>query len=150
MALNSSDGGFQRSSGADSQIPTSSLADIAFLLLIFFMVTTVFRKEKKQEIRWVEAEATQKIDQKRKNILHIWVDTEGQVWINDQNVPYQDIAKVVRPIYAENRELVVAIRADRTVAYQQINAITKQLQQAGAVRVTFATRLEQRVTRPRR
>ncbi len=150
MALNSSDGGFQRKSGADSQIPTSSLADIAFLLLIFFMVTTVFRKEKKREVRWVEAEATEKIDQKRKNILHVWVDVDGNVWINDQNVPYQDIAEVVRPIYAENRELVVAVRADRSIAYQQINAITKQLQQAGAVRVTFATRLEQRVTRPRR
>ena len=145
MALNSSDGGFQRSSGADSQIPTSSLADIAFLLLIFFMVTTVFRREQKREIRWVEAEATQKIDQKRKNILHIWIDTQGRVWINDQQVPYQDIAQVVRPIYAENRELVVAIRGDRSIPYQQINAITKQLQQAGAVRVTFATRLEQRV-----
>lgn len=150
MGLSGSNGGFQRKSGADSKIPTASLADIAFLLLIFFMVTTVFRKEKKRDVQWVEAEATQKIDEKRKNILHIWVDKEGLVWINDQQVAYQDIGKVVRPIYAENRELVVAVRADRSIPYQQINAITKQLQQAGAVRVTFATRLEQRVTRPRR
>ncbi len=143
-------GGFQRKSGADSQIPTSSLADIAFLLLIFFMVTTVFRKEQKREIEWVRAEATEKIDEKRKNILHVWVDTQGEVYINDRNIAYQDVAKVVRPIYAENRQLVVAVRADDDIPYQQINTITKQLQQAGAVRVTFATRLEQRVTRPRR
>lgn len=142
--------GFDRKSGADSQIPTASLADIAFLLLIFFMVTTVFRKEEKQDIDWVNAEATEKIDEKRQNILHVWVTTEGDVFINDRNIAYEDIASVVRPLYAENRELVVAIRADREVPYQQINTITQQLQAAGTVRVTFATRLEQRVTRPRR
>ncbi len=98
----------------------------------------------------MEAEATQKIDEKRKNIVHLWVDQTGQIYINDQPVAYEDVGQVVRPIYAENRELIVAIRADRDIPYQQINTVTKQLQQAGAVRVTFATRLEQRVTRPRR
>lgn len=144
------DKGFKRKSGSDSTIPTSSLADIAFLLLIFFMVTTVFRKERKQTIDWTQAEATEKIDEKRKNILHVWVTEGGQVFINDRNIANEDVAGVVRPIYAGNRELVVAIRADRDVPYRQINTITEQLQAAGAVRVTFATRLEQRMTRARR
>ncbi len=141
---------FERKSRASSDIPSSSLADIAFLLLIFFMVTTVFRKEKKQPIDWTQAEATKKIDEKRKNILHIWVTGDGTIFINDRNIPENDISSVVRPIYAQNRELVVAIRGDRDVQYARINGITEQLQAAGAVRVTFATRLEQQVTRPRR
>ena len=143
-------GGFNRKSSASEEIPSSSMADIAFLLLIFFMVSTVFRKEREQPIEWATAEATEKIDEKRKNILHLWVDPEGQVFINDQRVPYESIAGVVRPIYAENRNLVVAIRGDRDVPYSQINAITEQLKQSGAVRVTFATRIEQRVQRARR
>ncbi len=142
--------GFRRKSGAESTIPTSSLADIAFLLLIFFMVTTVFRKERKRTIDWVQAEATKKIEEKRKNVLHIWVQRDGSVYINDRLTPYEDISEVVRPIYAENRELVIAVRGDREVPYRQINTITEELQGAGAVRVTFATRLEQRATRPRR
>jgi len=143
-------GGFSRKSSASEEIPSSSMADIAFLLLIFFMVSTVFRKEREQPIEWTTAEATEKIDEKRKNILHVWVDPEGQVFINDQLVPYESIAGVVRPLYAENRNLVVAIRGDRDVPYSQINAITEQLKQSGAVRVTFATRIEQRVQRARR
>ena len=141
---------FERKSRASSDIPSSSLADIAFLLLIFFMVTTVFRKEKNQPIDWTQAEATRKIDEKRKNILHIWVDRDGTIFINDRNISEGDVASVIRPLYAENRELVVAIRGDRDVQYAKINGITEQLQAAGAVRVTFATRLEQQVTRPRR
>ncbi len=142
--------GFKRRSGVSSEIPSSSMADIAFLLLIFFMVTTVFRKEKKRHIDWVDAEATKKIDEKRKNILHLWIEVGGQVYINDQALADEDIASVVRPLYADNRELVVAVRGDRDVPYYKINTITKQLQAAGAVRVTFATRLEHRVMRPRR
>lgn len=144
------DTGFHRKSGAESAIPTSSLADIAFLLLIFFMVTTVFRKEKKRQIEWVGAEATQKMDEKRKNVLHLWVERNGDVYINDRLIPYNDISEIVRPIYAENREIVVALRGDREVPYSEINTITEELQAAGAVRVTFATRLEQRASRPRR
>jgi biopolymer transport protein ExbD len=144
------DTGFHRKSGAESAIPTSSLADIAFLLLIFFMVTTVFRKEKKRQIDWVGAEATKKIEEKRKNVLHIWVERNGDVYINDRITPYDDISEIVRPIYAENREIVVALRGDREVPYFRINTITEELQAAGAVRVTFATRLEQRASRPRR
>lgn len=143
-------GGFSRKSSASEEIPSSSMADIAFLLLIFFMVSTVFRKEREQPIEWATAEATEKIDEKRKNILHLWVDPEGQVFINDQLVPYESISGVVRPLYSENRNLVVAVRGDRDVPYSQINAITEQLKQSGAVRVTFATRIEQRVQRARR
>ncbi len=142
--------GFKKKSGSDSEIPTSSLADIAFLLLVFFMVTTVFRKERKRDIEWTDAEATEKIDEKRKNIVHIWIERAGTVYINDVVTPFDDISEVIRPLYAENRELVIALRGDREVPYSQINTITEELQQAGAVRVTFATRVEQRAVRARR
>ena len=65
-------------------------------------------------------------------------------------MPFEEISEVVRPLYAENRELVIALRGDSDVPYAQINTITEELQEAGAVRVTFATRLEQRAMRARR
>ncbi|MAR45534.1 MAG: hypothetical protein CME03_05335, partial [Gemmatimonadaceae bacterium] len=55
-------GGFQKNSKASDEIPSSSLADIAFLLLIFFMVTTVFQADRDRPIIWPEAEAAEKID----------------------------------------------------------------------------------------
>ena len=55
-------GGLDRKSKAASEIPSSSLADIAFLLLIFFMVTTVFRTGSDRPIEWAEAEATQSVE----------------------------------------------------------------------------------------
>jgi biopolymer transport protein ExbD len=144
-------GGFSRKSEASSDVPDSSMADIAFLLLIFFMVTTVFQKDRKVDIVWPEAEATQKIDEKLKNILNIWVQRDGVIFINDRPHGMGEISQVIAPLYAaSDRALVISIRADREVQYQTIDLLQQQLVAAGVVRVVFATELEQRMTRERR
>ena len=144
-------GGLERKSKASSEIPSSSLADMAFLLLIFFMVSTVFRKEKQREVTPPVAEATQKLDTPRKDILHIWLEPNGNIWINDQNIPQDNVSNVVRPLYEQSdRRLVSVLRADRDVPYRIVDKIQKELQEAGAIRLTFYTDLEQRITRARR
>ena len=144
-------GGFERKSKTSSEIPSSSLADIAFLLLIFFMVTTVFRTDREQPITWPQAEAAQKIDEKKKNILNIWVTRNGGVFINDQQYPMEQVSEVVGPLYAaSDRALVVSIRGDREVPYRSMDQLQSELVSAGVVRVNFATELEQRTTRVRR
>ncbi len=144
-------GGFERKSKASSKVPNSSMADIAFLLLIFFMVTTVFQKDRDRPIVWPEAEATQKIDEKLKNILNIWVVRDGNIFINDRPYTMGEVSQVIAPLYAASeRALVISIRADREVRYTTIDLLQKQLVAAGVVRVVFATELEQRMTRERR
>ena len=144
-------GGFKRKSKVASEIPDSSLADIAFLLLIFFMVTTVFRKERPREIEQPEAASTQQVDEKRKNILHLWVDPDGSVYMNDALTPLEAIAPIVQQLYEETeRQLVVAIRSDRGVPYGTINDITEALRDGGALRVNFATNFEERAGAARR
>ena len=144
-------GGFKRKSKVASEIPDSSLADIAFLLLIFFMVSTVFRQEKPRDIERPEAAATQKVDEKRKDILHLWVERDGTVFMNDAIVSMDNISNVVGPLYeASERRLVVAVRSDKDVPYGTINQITEELQDAGALRVNFATDIQQRLSAARR
>jgi biopolymer transport protein ExbD len=143
-------GGLKRKSKAASEIPSSSLADMAFLLLIFFMVTTTFRKEQKQDVVFPEAIATQKLEEPRKDVLHIYVLTDGTIFINDRIVPPDNVSDVVGPLALENRGLVAMLRSDRDVAYQRIDQILKELQSAGAYRVAFYTNLEQRMLRERR
>ncbi|MDX1747943.1 MAG: biopolymer transporter ExbD [Halobacteriales archaeon] len=144
-------GGFDRKSKTSDKIPDSSLADIAFLLLIFFMVTTVFRTDSERDIIWPEAVATEKIDEKVQNILNIWVERSGAIYMNDAPYQMEQVSDVVGPMYAQSdRRLVVSIRADREVPYRIIDQVQKELVSAGVVRVVFATELEQSVTRARR
>ncbi len=144
-------GPFERKSKVASEIPTASMADIAFLILIFFMVSTTIRREQDRDLVFPKAEATQKIDEKRKNILHVWIEPDGEVYINDRNIPMDLVAETVLPLYRESdRRLMVAIRGDRDVPYRFVNAVTEQLREANAVRVFFHTDKESRVRRERR
>jgi len=144
-------GGFERKSKTSSEIPSSSLADIAFLLLIFFMVTTVFQSDRQRPIVWPEAGAAQKIDEKQKNILNIWMERSGTVYMNDQPYPMEDVSNVVAPLYAaSDRTLVISIRGDREVPYLYMDQLQKELVAAGVVRVVFAAELEQSMQRERR
>ncbi len=142
--------GLKKKSKASSEIPSSSLADMAFLLLIFFMVSTTFRREKQRKLEIPQAEATQKLDEPRKNTLNVWLEKNGSIYINDQNIQTDQVSNIVGPAYAENQHLVVVLRADSDVPYHYVNSIQEQLQKAGAVRLMFFTNLEQRVKRQRR
>jgi biopolymer transport protein ExbD len=144
-------GGFKKRSKASEEIPSSSLADIAFLLLIFFMVTTVFPSDRERPITWAEAAAAQKIDEKRQNILNVWLQKDGAVFINDQLYTMDEVSQVVAPLYANSqRALVISIRGDRETPYSMVDQMQKELVAAGVVRVVFATMLEQRMQRERR
>ncbi len=144
-------GGFEKRSKASEEIPSSSLADIAFLLLIFFMVTTVFPSDRERPIDWAEAAAAKKTDEKKKNILNVWIQQDGNIFINDQQYPMDDVSQVVAPLYARSdRALVISIRGDRDTPYHYMDALQKELVTAGVVRVVFATKLEQRMQREKR
>lgn len=144
-------GGFKRKSKVASDIPDSSLADMAFLLLIFFMVSTTFPKETPRKLDFPEADATQKLDDNRKDILHIYLERDGRIFINDKLTPIDQVASVVQPIYFETQQrLVTILKGDREVPYHYVAAIQDELSRAGAVRLTFYTNLAQRVRRERR
>jgi len=144
-------GGFDRKSKASSEVPASSLADIAFLLLIFFMVTTVFQSDKNRPIEWPSAGAAQKIDEKQKNILNIWMERNGTVFMNDQPFAMTDVSSFVAPLYsASERNLVISIRSDRLTPYLFVDQLQQELVEAGVLRVVFATQLEQSMQRERR
>ncbi len=139
-----------RKNKTSSAIPSSSMADIAFLLLIFFMVSTVFQQDKDRPIDWAQAEATVKIDEKIKNILNVWVDPSGDIYINDELFGMSEVSRIIAPLYRANTSMVISIRSDRTVPYRFIDGIQKELVAAGVVRVVFGTELETTMTRERR
>jgi biopolymer transport protein ExbD len=138
-------GGLNRKSSASDEIPSSSLADIAFLLLIFFMVTTVFRQERDRPIDWPDAAATQRIDEKRDNIMYVWLERDGSVYINDRVIPMENVSEIVGPAFMQSgRRMLISLRADAQTPYRFVDLLQTQLKRSGAVYVVFGTELERR------
>lgn len=126
-----------------NEIPTASTADIAFLLIIFFMLTTVFRTEFGLKLTLPTAEATERI-MKRRNVAHVWLDKSDQTSINDNLLDLNGVVSVVSDKIADNPELIMVLRADKEVQYGKVNDVLEALKQAGALKITFATEFEKK------
>ena len=91
---------FRKKAKTDSEIPTASMADIAFLLLVFFMVSTVLKLEEGLPISLPKAEAAQDIP--RENVIHVWVDRVGKISINDMIVSVGSVEGIVAQRIRQN------------------------------------------------
>jgi len=118
------------------------MADIAFLLLIFFMVSTVFVRYRGLPVILPDAEKTQKIETKR-NITHVWASPAGQVMIDDMVVKdMPTLMGIVANKMQENPRIIVSIKADQRAPYGVISDVMEELRRAGALRINFATKRE--------
>ena len=121
-------------------IPTASMADIAFLLLVFFMTTTIFKHEEGLEINLPRAQAA--VKQKSEQLANIWVDRQGRISINDKMIYLQDIQPIIAQKLEDNPQLIVSFKADNRVRYEVINSVQEELKVINAVRVSFSSDLE--------
>lgn len=120
---------------AEPNIPTASTGDIAFLILIFFMSTSIFSREKGLKIVLPEKGAETKI--KSENILTVAVNQTGQVLIGDRVVNVPEVSRFVREELDRNPELAIALRVSRNAHYQTMIEVFDQLKVAKAERISL-------------
>lgn len=128
---------FNRDSKIENKVPTSSMADIAFLLLIFFMTTTIFKMEDGLPITLPRAETAAK--QKREQILRVWIDPVGHISIQDKLVQLKQIKDIMLNSLSENPTLIVAFNADHRTPNGVVSDVMEELKKANAVRVSFTS-----------
>lgn len=130
--------GFKQKAKLSSQIPNSSIADIVFLLLIFFMTVTVFKEYQGLRVQLPTAKATQKIEAKR-DITYIWIDRENRLNIDDMIISYAEVTPIMSGKMIDNPALIVSIRADEKAKYGRVAMVMESLKDANALRINFAT-----------
>ncbi len=130
-----------KKSKVNDEIPSASMADIAFLLLIFFLVTTVFPKDSGLAIVLPEEAETVEVNQK--NILHIIIQPTGIVDLKRgestqvQQVRPSDIESIWRQAVAENPLLIAAVKTHPEASYKFMIDVLDALHLAGAIRVSL-------------
>lgn len=120
------------------KIPTASMADIAFLLLIFFMLSTIFKQYQGLPVQLPRAQKTQKIEAKR-NISHIWTTAQGRVAIDDMLVDIPLIRTIMYNKRVANPKLIASLKTDWRARYGIMEEVMEELKKADALRVNFAT-----------
>jgi biopolymer transport protein ExbD len=131
----------QKKKKVSDEIPTASMADIAFLLLIFFLVTTVFPKDKGLAV--VLPEQGQETQVSPKNILHIIVRTDGIVDLRRgestsvQQIRPGQLESIWRQEVTQNPNLIAAVKTHPDAPHRYMIAVLDALQLARAERISL-------------
>jgi len=120
-------------------IPTSSMADVAFLLLVFFLLTTVFPKDKGLALVLPDGETPVS----QENVLHLLIESAGSVSVRfgaspaTQTIEPGQIEALWRSSVASRPGLIAAVKTGPTVPYGAMIDVLDGLHAAGATRVSL-------------
>ncbi len=142
----------KKQSGTSQEIPTTSMPDIIFILLIFFMVVTVLREVEllvRQDL--TDAENIERIEEKRL-VSYIYVGPQvvapgvygdTRVQVDDALVDPNDfraIQNVMRQRRTDEPRLIVSLRVDYESEMGIVSDIKQELRLADALRINYSTR----------
>lgn len=130
---------FTRKHKKNMGIPTASLPDIIFMLLIFFMVATVIKVHQGLQVSLPDAEMVKKIPLSRDHISMIWIDKNNQVVFND--VKFQDLTNLRTAIYekrALDPQLIIAMKVDQAAEMDYVIRVQQEMREASALKTSYS------------
>ena len=121
----------------DAEVDISPLIDCVFILLIFFIVTTVFVEETGVEVNKPQAAAAADLE---KQSLFLAVTAEGAVVFDSENIGVARVRPLVKRKLQKDDQLPVIIQADENAPMGLFARVYDEALLAGAKKVSFATK----------
>jgi biopolymer transport protein ExbD len=119
-----------------TSIPTATLPDVAFLLLLFFLVTTTIDVDKGIGLVLPPKGETKEVP--KKNIVNVLVAADGRVMVENEVTDISMIKGLIQRKIMENPNLIVSVKTDAKTAYRDYVRVLDQLKQANAKRISIA------------
>ncbi len=120
----------------ETEIPSSSMADIAFLLLVFFLMVSTIDQDK--GVQMVLPPMGGELEINKKNITIVQINSEGIVLFNDEIVPLEQINVRTKNMITKNPKMIFSVQTDAKTKYQDYLSVIDQLKIADAKKISIA------------
>ena len=121
---------------AQQEINSSSMSDIAFLLLVFFLVTTTISLDK--GISLILPAEGNELEVNKNNIINVLVNDQGQVLIDDRPAKIRDIKSMAIKRIKKNENVIFSVLTTKRTKYKHYIQVLDQLKQANATKISIA------------
>ncbi len=118
------------------EVNSSSMADIAFLLLVFFLVTTTISMDK--GISLVLPAEGNELEVNKKNIVNILVNESGKVLLDDKPIITKNIKSTVEKKLASNPNVIFSVQTHPRTKYTDYIKVLDQLKAGNAQKISIA------------
>lgn len=118
------------------EINSSSMADIAFLLLVFFLVTTTISMDK--GISLVLPSEGNEMEVNKTNIVNILVNETGKILLDEKPTRLKDIKGIAERRITQNDKVIFSVQTHPRTKYQVYVQVLDQLKSAKAQKISIA------------
>jgi biopolymer transport protein ExbD len=122
-------------------VDLTSLIDVVFLLLIFFMVSTTFERQALMKVDLPEASEVEDRAE-TPEYLELVIDSEGRMYLNDMRLVDSEVATIraaIEQAAGDNRDLPLILRADRLTPHHHVVTAMDVAAQLGFRNLSIAT-----------
>ena len=127
----------ERKTHTSKEISTSSMPDIIFMLLIFFMVTTVMREYEGLDVIIPRAKMIEKLESKR-HTSYIWATKDGIISVDDRIININNLSGLMYNKIAKDPKITVSLKSDEKTTMKLITDIHTQLRTANALKLSYS------------
>ena len=127
----------ERKTHTSREISTSSMPDIIFMLLIFFMVTTVMREYEGLDVIMPRAKMIEKLESKR-HTTYVWATKDCLISVDDRIIHINDLAGLMYNKVAKDPKVTVSLKSDEKTTMKLITDIHTQLRTANALKLSYS------------
>ena len=130
-----------RKTHTSKEVSTASMPDIIFMLLVFFMVTTVMREFEGLDVLIPRAKMIEKLESKR-HTAYIWATKDGLISVNDRIISMNGLSSVMYERMVADPKITVSLKSDENATMKLISDIHTQLREANALKLSYAALTE--------
>ena len=131
----------ERKTQNKAEISTSSMPDIIFMLLIFFMVTTVMREFDGLNVLMPRAKMIEKLESKR-HTSYIWATKDGLISVDDRIINSNLLSSVMYKKISKDPKITVSLKSDQDAKMKLISEIHSELRKAQALKLSYSALTE--------
>jgi biopolymer transport protein ExbD len=131
---------FRDKSKRKVMINITSLIDVLFLLLIFFMVSSTFLEQPGIKLELPKAQSAVVTEQKD---YTLFVDKEGKMFLNQDEVTTENLGSRLRQVLPDMKEGALILKADQDVSHGVVVRIMDIAKQSGIKKLIIGTKLEE-------
>ena len=118
-------------------INITSLIDVMFLLLIFFMVTSTFRNQPAINLVLPRSStASETVD----TPAILFLTESGQVYLNDKPLAAEELTRTLQQLHATTGDDRIVLRADESASHGRVVEMIDEIKQSGFTRVSLSAR----------
>ena len=130
---------FNRKNKVSTTIPTASMPDIIFMLLIFFMVSTVLKQYPGLKLSLPDAEMIKKMPVSKRHVVTIWLDRNNQIACDDFTIDkLSDLRNILYEKRSKDPLIVVAMKVDKEADMGYVSDVHQEMRKAYALNLNYS------------